>query len=258
MGTRFPNAIPLVFVVGYPKSGTTWATQLVADYLQLPFPRFSLLPVGCSAVVQGHQRVWKSYRRGVYVLRDVRDALVSKYFFLAKDIPPGDHPRMTAAQRRMFPGLVNKANVRDNIAGFVERQMKHPHSSRVNWADHVRSYFEMNNPNVVLLRYEDLLRDGEAALATAMSRLTGEEADRERVRDTIKKFSFTRQADRPLGAKERSGFLRKGQVGDWRNHFTRHAANIVEQYCGDMLIAAGYEADHSWVESSHELSSEAV
>ncbi len=28
LGTRFPKAIPLVFVVGYPKSGTTWACRL--------------------------------------------------------------------------------------------------------------------------------------------------------------------------------------------------------------------------------------
>ena len=55
-------------------------TQLVAHYLQLPFPRHSLLPVGFPAVVHGHQRVWKSYPRGVYLLRDGRDAVVSAYF----------------------------------------------------------------------------------------------------------------------------------------------------------------------------------
>lgn len=57
LGTRFTKAIPLVFVVGYPKSGTTWACQLVADYMQLPFPRYSLLPIGCPAVVHGHERM---------------------------------------------------------------------------------------------------------------------------------------------------------------------------------------------------------
>ena len=45
LGTRFPKSIPLVFVVGYPKSGNTWAAQLVSHCLQLPYPRHSLLPL---------------------------------------------------------------------------------------------------------------------------------------------------------------------------------------------------------------------
>ncbi len=248
LGTHFPDAIPLVFVTGYPKSGTTWACQLVADYLQLPFPRFSLLPVGCPAAVQGHELVRKRYRRGVYVLRDGRDVLVSQYFFMARSIPEGDRPRLTARQRRIFPGLVNKANVRDNIAAFVDRQMTKPESSPVNWGDHVRSYFEGNNPNIALLRYEDLLGDSGSILAEAMSRLTGESPDFDRAADSMRRFSFQRQAGRSPGQEDRSSFMRKGQAGDWRNHLTREAAEIFDRYCGDMLVAAGYEPDRSWVE----------
>ena len=37
-------------------------------------------------------------------------------------------------------------------------------------------------------------------------------------------------------------------AGDWRNHLTREAAEIFDHYCGDMLVAAGYEPDRSWVE----------
>ena len=248
LGTRFPKVVPLVFVVGYPKSGTSWATQLVADYLQLPFPRFSLLPVGFPAVVQGHQRVWKSYPSAVYVLRDGRDALVSAYFAEAAALPEGDHPRMTARQRRIFPGLTNKVHVRDNIARFVQRQMIKPPSSRVNWADHVRSYYEVKNPNVVLMRYEDLLRDGETTLAKVMAEITGQAADLDRVRSTLERFSFQEQAKRRPG-REGSAWLRKGQSGDWVNHFTREASHIFDRYCGDMLIETRYERDHSWVDA---------
>lgn len=249
LGTRFPGAIPLVFVVGYPKTGTTWVCQLVADYLQLPFPRFSLLPVGCPAVVHGHERVWKRYPKCVYVMRDGRDAVVSQYFHIAQTIPEGDHPRLTARQRRMFPGLVNKANVHDNFPGFVDRMMTRPQSSRANWGEHVRSYYESDNPNVVLIRYEDLLHDGEAALARAMARLTGEEADLDRVRDALRRFSFERQAGRRRGVEQPSSFLRKGQVGDWANYFTRQAAETFDRACGEMLIRSGYEPDRSWVAS---------
>ncbi len=249
LGTRFPEAIPLVFVVGYPKSGTTWACQIVADYLQLPYPRLSLLPVGFPAVVHGHERVWKRYRKGVYVVRDGRDALVSQYFFMTRHLPAGDHPRLTAGQRRMFPGLINRNNARQNIAGFIQRQMISPQSARANWGDHVRSFFEVDNPNVVLLRYEDLLADGSTALAEAMSRLTGEEPNAARAAESLERYSFRRQSGRDPGKEVRSAFLRKGQAGDWNNHFTREAAEIFDHYCGDTLIAAGYEKDHAWVES---------
>ncbi len=248
LGTRCRTSIPIVFVVAYPKCGTTWVTQLVADYLQLPYLRNTLLPVGCPAVVHTHVPVWRSFPRGVYVLRDGRDALLSQYFSLISGIPDGDRPHLTSRQRRMLPGLVNKANVRDNIAPFIERQMRRPASSRVNWADHVRSYVEVNHPNIVLLRYEDLLHDGESALAKAMSELTGAEADAEQISIAIKRFSFARQARRHPGP-EGPHWLRKGQAADWVNHFTREAAEIFDHYCGDTLIATGYENDHAWVES---------
>jgi len=249
LGMRFPDAVPLVFVVGYPKSGTTWACQLVADYLRLPNPRWSLLPVACAAAVQGHEPVRKRYQKAVYALRDGRDVLVSQYFFHARFIPEGDHPRLPARLRRIYPGLVNKADVGRNFAPFLERQMTKPESSRLNWAEHVRSYFEIRNPNVVLLRYEALLAAGAKTLAEAMASLTGEEPDLERASDTLKRFSFQTLAGRPSGHEDRRAFLRKGQAGDWVNHFTREAAEIFDHYCGEMLITAGYERDHAWVQT---------
>ena len=52
-------------------------------------------------MVHGHERVWKRYRKGVYVVRDGRDALVSQYFFMTRHLPEGDHPRLTAGHFRV-------------------------------------------------------------------------------------------------------------------------------------------------------------
>ncbi len=248
LGTRFPKSFPLVFVVGYPKSGNTWVAQLVSHCLELPYPRLSLLPIGFSAVVMGHKRVWRSYPRGVYVVRDGRDAITAQFFFQLSKIPEGDHPRLTALQRRSFPKLVNKADLRGLFDDFVARQLVNPIAAHANWARHVRSYFEVENPNMSLVRYEDLHTDGEATVARIVAELSGEPADLDRAREAIKRFTFGKQSTR-RGNLASTAYLRKGQAGDWINHFTPTAAELFDRACGDMLIKMGYERDHSWVES---------
>ncbi len=248
LGTRFPRSIPLVFVVGYPKSGNTWISQLVANCLELPFCRNSVLPVGCAAVVMGHQRVWKSYPRGVYIVRDGRDAIVSQFFWQISKIPEGDRPRLTSLQLRTFPGMTNKADALGLFDAFVARQLVKPFAAHANWGKHVRSWFEVKNPNVSLVRYEDLHTDGEATLARVVSELSDEPEDLDRAREAINRFKFRKQAARRASLVPRA-FLRKGQTGDWVNYFTRKSAELFDRCCGDVLIEMGYERDHSWVES---------
>lgn len=250
IGKHFPKLVPMCFVIGYPKSGTTWACQVAADYLQLPFPRYALLPVGCPAVVHGHERVSPRFHQGLYVMRDGRDALTSLYFFLLKgmNIPPGDNPKLNKHQRRNFPGLTNRDDVHGNIARFIEAQMKHPNSCRLNWGDHIRSFYETKGHHCVPVKYEDLRLDGERAFARAMTELMGEEADMDKVRRALERFSFEKQAGRKAGQEDTRSFLRKGEVGDWRSKFSREAAEIFHDYCGDALIMSGYEADDSWLE----------
>ena len=244
-GARIPRIIPLVFVTGFPKSGTTWACQLVADYLQLPFPKGAILPIGCSAVVHGHQLVNPRMKRCVYVMRDGRDVYTSLYFFASRRIPEGDNPSMSRHERAMFPGLVNKADIRTNLPRFLEAQMKRPFATTAHWGEHVRRFLESDNPTTVLLRYEDLKSNGAGALSQAMTELTREPADEELARMAVDKFSFSRQVAR-TGART---FLRGGKSGDWRNHFTPEAAQIFDDHCGRSLIESGYEMDRGWVES---------
>lgn len=247
LGQRFPETFPLVFVVGYPKTGTTWACQLIADYLMLPFPRYSLLPIGFEAVVHGHELVRPRYRRGVYVMRDGRDALVSQYFFVCRFIREGDNPPIPRAYRQLFPKMKNKADVVANLPGFLERVLKFPVTSRP-WHEHVRSFYEVNNPGVVMLRYEDLIETGAPALAEAMGRLTGETPDVERAAMSMQKFAFGTLTKRKTNQRG-SAFLRKGRSGDWVNHFTRESAEIFDRFAGEALIQSGYEKDRSWVTS---------
>ncbi len=248
LGTRFPEAIPLVFVVGYPKSGTTWVCQLAADLLELFFPRYSLLPIGCPAVVHGHEVVRKGYPKCIYSVRDGRDVMASLYFFLSRHLPDGPLSGLSPRDRRLFPGMKDKNDTKRNFLPFLEGQLKSPHASPKPWGAHVRSFFEARNPNTVMIRYEDLLSDGAATLVRELGVIAGRPIDEGRARASMEKYSFARQAGRKKGAEDRSSFLRKGQAGDWMNHFTPEAAAFFDRHFGEELVRTGYENDRGWVE----------
>ena len=227
LGRCFSEAIPLVYVCGFPKSGTTWVTQMTADYLQLPFPRLSLLPIGFAAVVHGHETVARHYRRALYVIRDGRDAMVSFYFHLSKNIPSGDNPPLTAKQKKFFPGLINKNDIVRNLPLFIEQQMKFPHGScGLNWGQHVQRYLDLQRPDVPMVRYEDLLADPVPALSAAMAVFDQTKVDMQRIEATVNKFSFESQTGRRAGKENRQSFLRSGQSGDWKNYFSLEALDV--------------------------------
>jgi hypothetical protein len=89
-----------------------------------------------------------------------------------------------------------------------------------------------------------------------MATLTGGEPEPARAAASVERYSFARQSKRKAGEEDRTRFLRKGQAGDWRKHFSRVAAEFFDRHAGEMLVQAGYERDRSWVETVGEAGAE--
>jgi Sulfotransferase domain len=255
LGKRCSKAIPLVYVVGYPKSGTTWACQIVASYLQLPFPKLSLLPVGFPAVVHGHELVDNKYPYCVYVMRDGRDVMASLYYHIQRVVLKGVRRWLPKNQLSIYLEGTDQEAVRRNFPRFLETQIPRTLGCHHSWAEHVTSFTELEHPHLACLKYEDLLTDGAHVLAREMAKLDGKPPNVDRAAFIMEDFSFSRSSGRQPSKEDKSSFLRKGIAGDWKNHFTREAAEIFDHYCGDALIATGYEPDRSWMEGLPSLQS---
>jgi len=98
----------------------------------------------------------------------------------------------------------------------------------------------LEQPNVLSLRFEDLILDREITLG--------------RLLDYIEKRGHIRRMERTSAiqileqaiAPRKSGTFRKGQPGNWREHFTETNKEFFKENTGNLIVRLGYEKDNGW------------
>ena len=237
------KCLDLILVSEFPKSGGTWYCQMLSDYLQILYPR-NQAPRFEKSVLHGHHYYSPSFNKPVCIVRDGRDALVSYYhhmYFGNAVLPP--HVFEKYKQNAPFN---NFENIKDNMPAYIEymftkyRQAGHLFT----WSGFVNSYFD--KPNVIYVKYEDLLSNPFITLELSIKKLGNCDVDGERLQKTIEKYSFQNQTKRKPGEENKKDFLRKGIAGDWKNYFTKEASEMFNHYAGQELILLGYEKDKNW------------
>lgn len=253
IAVRWGETFPLYYISEHPKSGGTWLAKMVSDYLQLPFPQHSLLPVGFSGVIQNHWRYHPALQRVLYLYRDGRDVMASLYFDRIRVARHTERPGKVYV-RRTYERLLGKdydpGNILRHLPRFIEFEFAHPgRGTPLNWRDHVEDWYHCGESRAVtLVSYEDLRRDCVATLGRVLEAMTGQAVDPWRLETTVEKMSMRRQTGRDPGQTDITQHIRKGVVGDWRNHFSKEAAEIFNELAGATLVRLGYETDEAWVD----------
>lgn len=255
VGRYWGEHFPLYYVSEYPKSGGTWLAQMVADYLQIPFPRYSVFPIGCEAVVLNHWRYDHRLRRVIYLYRDGRDVMTSLFFHRLRIAREPSHPasrRIRSDLAAVFGPDFEDRDTGTLLARFIDQEFRNPRlGSRVNWSTHVSEWGAAEaRAHIAYASYENLLTDTQGELARLIGDITTGTAapDAERVEAAVERFSMKAQTGRKPGEEDARHHVRKGIAGDWKNHFTRECAEIFNHHAGDALVALGYEPDSAWVE----------
>lgn len=220
----------LIWVIGYPRSGTTWLTRLLAECLDSPALSWSVendvrLPRYRDPAVEG------LHRRGPYVVRhghggepdqlngkilvafrDPRDVAVSCYHYFSFH-RSGDGMQECVAQMCGEPGPV---------LGFVN-------AGKRGWAGHTAAWLAKGVP---WIRYEDLLEDTEATMKQAIAALGLPAQPITRVRAAVEAHRF--------GNRKKDKTMRVGIAGGWTTDLEQALADQLVESSSDVMQRLGY------------------
>ncbi|WP_136810714.1 sulfotransferase domain-containing protein [Desulfosediminicola flagellatus] len=203
-----------VFLVSFPKSGNTWMRFLLSNLLKdnenekINFynvhdfcPEWEKRKcenkrLTCPQIYKSHSSYDKNFQKVIYIVRDPRDVYISYYHFMKKTIP-----------------------LSWDLAAFIEKY-DGPYGT---WSNHVLSWIGEKRPNVIVIKYEDLLLNTYNVLLKVL-KFSGIQVNEDRIRKAIKQSSFESMSkiERDEGRKYGDGetvFVRKGRSGQWRDVF---------------------------------------
>ncbi len=252
---------PVVFGNAMPKSGSHLLTQILEGLIGLgPFvdPGFppvnraeGNLPLSWDAVYKNLQRMkpgdirygyvhsvepflswlaqphWATF----FIYRDPRDMLVSHVFYATEmHAGHGMHQYYTEHLSTMEERL-NAAITGVTAPGFELASVRQRYESYLGW---------LSQPGVCCLKFEDLILNRQNTIARMVDYLAQFGVEWAKPRDEVVSVLMANIAPK------KSGTFRKGQPGNWREHFTDHNKAVFNQTAGDLLIRLGYETDSNW------------
>jgi aryl sulfotransferase len=149
-------------------------------------------------------------KKVIYIVRNPFDVAVSVSHYLNISI-----------QQSVDAICDEQLLIADTVNGFKSLVPQYLGS----WSNHYYSWKKAYGSNMLLIRYEDMLRDGLAAFTNLTDYLGWNKSESEIQKALeICSFSNLQKMERISGFKEKPKstemFFRNGQVGDWRNYLT--------------------------------------
>ena len=179
-------------------------------------------------VIQTHLRydlleraITEGQPKGIVVLRNPKDVLVSQYHFYRMNKKVGP---FTGTWDEFFEMFQNK----ELHLGF--------------WFDHICSWWQQrNNTNFFFVKYEAMKKDPHATISKLIEFL-GVSGLEDKLDELVKHIDFDSMKENKMVNRENWGlfdfkksvFMRKGIIGDWKNYFSDDQSRFVDDLCKEL------------------------
>ncbi|XP_004674153.1 PREDICTED: amine sulfotransferase-like [Condylura cristata] len=225
-----------VFIITYPKSGTIWTQHILTlmyfekyrtrtesvsvndrapffeytnqkiDHHSRPSPRLFCSHLPYYLVPKGLK---SKNAKIIYIYRNPKDVLISYYH---------------------FSNWLILLEPSKNIECFMERFLNGKVVGSL-WFDHIRGWYEHRHDfNILFVMYEEMKKDLKSSVQK-ISRFLEKELSEEDLNSVVNQATFENMKTNPLvnhdaivnydiGIRTDGSFLRKGTIGDWKNHLT--------------------------------------
>lgn len=233
-----------ILVGTHHKTGTMWLISIfkkISRKFDLKFFRGkqNKLPENFDIFLQDHSQFdfdkLPSEYRGIHLIRDPRDIIISGCFYHTKSQEKWLH-----IKREKFGGLTYQEKINsyssldDQIFFEMENTAFKAISAILDW--------DYNNAKFMNIKYEDLISDQDLLLFHQLFNFLGFSGKEisEILRITYSNSLFS-------GNYQRSTHIRSGKARQWEKYFkANHKAKFLSLY-SDALIKLKYESNHNWV-----------
>jgi hypothetical protein len=229
-----------IIVAGYPKSGNTWATRLVAEVIGCPVGGSWKRNTIDALEIEGQERnsdnvVYKSHftrtalrglefsDRVIGIVRDPRDVVCSA----ANYFPLSIYEKMKGKKCDRYEAMVD----------VLINGGPYPYCRR-SWNQHVRSFLD---DQCLLIRYEDLHVKPLETINRILQYIHVERHP-DSVSAAVEKQSFNQRKERAVREADSRNehFLRKGKVGAFSEELTSAQIEQLQNACGSTMAQLGY------------------
>ncbi|XP_011670671.2 sulfotransferase family cytosolic 1B member 1 [Strongylocentrotus purpuratus] len=258
-----------MFIVTYPKSGTTWAEQLVllierdGDITKLEGKHVTQMIVFLEIIneyntsptatnlrideveIMTSPRTMKTHCEDAFLPLDIsNDDPKAKVLYIARN------PKDTAVSYYYFCNFLKELPTYESWDVYFEEFLagRAPQGS---WFNNVLPWWKRrNHPNVLFLKYEDMKKDLPSAVRQ-IAEFMGKSLSDDVIEKISKASTFKAMKKNPASnpdslipkdrQKSKDSFMRKGIIGDWKNCFTEEQNKRFDELYEKELAGTGLE-----------------